>query len=63
MDESTLRRFLARKFIQTSIVIALTFISLWYKHLDPVATVSLVIGALGIYAKADYEEKKLGGTE
>lgn len=63
MDESSLRKFFARKSVQTSVVIILTFISLWYKFLDPVATVSLVLGSLGIFAKADYEEKKLGGTE
>jgi hypothetical protein len=39
-------------------VIACAFLSLWTKTLDSTALVTLVLGALGVYATANVAEKK-----
>ena len=58
MNEPTKSRYGSRKWLQTSFVIACAFISLWTKTLDPTALVTLVLGALGVYATANVVEKK-----
>lgn len=57
--EFNLAKYMSRKFIQTSFVIISCFIMLWVGKLDAGAVVTLITVSLGIFAKADYEEKKL----
>lgn len=52
------RRYGSRKWLQTSFVIVCAFVSLWTKTLDSTALVTLVLGALGVYATANVAEKK-----
>ena len=52
-------KYLSRRYIQTSSVILLAFITAWTTDLESSALVSLVIGALGVYGTSSYAEKKL----
>ena len=60
-DPFNLAKYMSRKFIQTSFVILLCFVMLWLDKLEGTAVVTLITVSLGIFAKADYEEKKLQG--
>lgn len=59
MEESLFKQYLSRKYIQSTGVILLGFISLWTKYLDSTALVTLVGLSLGVYAAANVAEKKL----
>jgi hypothetical protein len=52
-------KYLSRRYIQTSTVILLAFITAWTTDLGASALVSLVLGALGVYGTSSYVEKKL----
>lgn len=59
MEESLFKQYLKRRYIQTSVVILLGFISLWYKLLESTALVTIVGIALGVDAVAEHMDKKL----
>ena len=59
MEESLLRQYLKRRYIQTTGVILLGFISLWFKFLESTALVTIVGIALGVDAVAEYADNKL----
>ena len=51
-------RYGSRRWLQTSFVIVCAFISLWTETLDSTALVTLVLGALGVFAGSRYGDKK-----
>ena len=59
MQETLLEKYLNRRYVQTSVVIVLSFISLWTVELDSSALVALVVGALGVFSASEYADKKL----
>lgn len=61
MQGLDITKFFSMKFTQTSFVIVMSFLCLCFKMIETTGAVTLVTVALGIFAKAEYEEKKLQG--
>ena len=59
MQETLFGQYLKRRYIQTSVVILLGFISLWCGVLESTALVTIVGITLGVDAVAEYADKKL----
>lgn len=59
MDESLFNQYLKRRYIQTSVVIILGFVSLWLKFLESTALVTIVGIALSVDAVSEHMDKKL----
>lgn len=59
MEESLLKQYLKRRYIQTTGVILLGFVSLWLESLESTALVTIVAIALGVDAVSEYADNKL----
>ena len=59
MEDSLLKQYLKRRYIQTTGVILLGFGSLWFGFLESTALVTIVGISLGVDAIAEYADSKL----
>lgn len=59
MQETLFSQYLKRRYVQTSVVILLGFVSLWHGVLESTALVTIVGIALSVDAVAEHMDKKL----